>query len=106
MDWDVIRRLAGDGDQFGSHTCSRRPLSALSVADMIHEGEAARRLLRSVSGPDPPVAAIAYPYGDVDGVVARVMGRFGYRVGLTCRPGEAACSIHRSCFPDRSGGRR
>ena len=102
--WDGVYRAAGSADGLGRDPPARRRRGSNSDHTRARTGRCwpvggrhdPRR--RGSAAPatgasrarSPPVAAIAYPYGDVDGVVARVMERCGYRVGLTCRPGRSS----------------
>lgn len=43
MDWSQIRQLQAQGIEFGSHTATHRPLTALSAAEVVREG--VRRVL-------------------------------------------------------------
>lgn len=88
MSWDRIRALEAEGVRFGSHTARHPPLASLPLKDLVCELlESRAELARRVRWPLP---TIAYPYGDVDGVVAHLAGACGYEFGLTCesRPAE------------------
>lgn len=91
MDWSQIRQLQAQGIEFGSHTVTHRPLTALSAAEVVREGGRSRTLITQELG--IPVQTIAYPYGDVDPVVQHLIGACGYTLGVSCRSG-------RSCFRD------
>jgi peptidoglycan/xylan/chitin deacetylase (PgdA/CDA1 family) len=84
MDWETIRSLRDEGVEFGSHTCTHPSLTALTPAEVVHEGLRSRRVLEERLG--GPIRSIAYPSGDQDPVVEHLMGGCGYRFGLTCRP--------------------
>jgi len=81
MSWPELGRLAGEGWEIGSHTCSHPRLSSLSEAEISHELEASRaeverRLNR-------PCETLAYPYGDYDQRVVRAVRAAGYRLAAT-----------------------
>ena len=80
-----IRQLQDEGIEFGSHTASHRPLTALPLAEIVREGARSRALLGRELG--RPITAFAYPYGDTDQVVQHLIGACGYVFGLSCRPG-------------------
>lgn len=85
MGWQEIHQLRDEGIIFGSHTLSHRPLTSLSVKEILQEGERSRTLLERGLG--VPVTAFAYPYGDFNAVVEHLIGDCGYMVGLSCRLG-------------------
>jgi peptidoglycan/xylan/chitin deacetylase (PgdA/CDA1 family)/SAM-dependent methyltransferase len=84
LGWPEIRRLQDEGVTFGSHTASHRPLTALSLEQIVREGARSRAILERGLG--EPVRAFAYPYGDVDPVVQHLVGACGYTFGLSCHP--------------------
>lgn len=87
MDWEQIRQLQAQGIEFGSHSTTHRPLTALSVPEIVEEGVRSRTILTSKLG--RPVCAFAYPYGDFDPVVEHLIGACGYTMGVSCRPGRS-----------------
>lgn len=90
LSWKELRRLARAGIDFGSLSCTRRPLTALSVAEVVREGARSRLLLQRGLG--KRIDAFAYPHGHWDEVVAHVIGGSGYVFGLTCRPSRCTLS--------------
>jgi peptidoglycan/xylan/chitin deacetylase (PgdA/CDA1 family) len=84
LGWPEIRRLRDEGVEFGSHSATHRPLTALSNAEVVREGARSRARLTRGLGTVP--AAFAYPYGDVNPVVQHLIGACGYTYGLSCRP--------------------
>lgn len=70
---------------FGSHSVSHRPLTSLPLDEVVREGARSRALLEQRLG--LPIAALAYPHGDVDQAVQHLMGGCGYVFGLTTRRG-------------------
>jgi peptidoglycan/xylan/chitin deacetylase (PgdA/CDA1 family) len=83
LDWQEIRQLQDEGVEFGSHSASRRSLTALSPAEVVREGARSRAILGRGLG--VPVKAFAYPYGDVDRVIEHLIGACGYVFGLSRR---------------------
>jgi peptidoglycan/xylan/chitin deacetylase (PgdA/CDA1 family) len=85
LSWPEIRGLRDAGVSFGSHTADHRPLTALSAADVLREGARSRVLIERELG--EPVTTLAYPYGDCDPAVRRLMAACGYDAGLTTQSG-------------------
>jgi peptidoglycan/xylan/chitin deacetylase (PgdA/CDA1 family) len=83
LDWHEISYLLHEGVEFGSHTASHRPLTALSPTQVVNEGARSRAILERRLG--VPIRAISYPYGDVDPVVQHLIGACGYFFGLSTR---------------------
>jgi peptidoglycan/xylan/chitin deacetylase (PgdA/CDA1 family)/GT2 family glycosyltransferase len=82
LSWPEVRRLRDEGVAFASHGASHRALVDLSVEEALREGARAKARLERVLG--DPVTTVAYPYGEHDAVVRRVMAACGYEYGLTC----------------------
>jgi peptidoglycan/xylan/chitin deacetylase (PgdA/CDA1 family)/2-polyprenyl-3-methyl-5-hydroxy-6-metoxy-1,4-benzoquinol methylase len=85
LGWDEIRQLRKEGVEFGSLSASHRPLTSLSVDEIVREGSRSRAMLERGLG--EPIQAFAYPYGDTDRVVQHLIGACGYIFGLSSRPG-------------------
>jgi len=84
LGWKEIRQLRDEGVEFGSHSASHRPLTGLSVEEIVREGARSRAILER--GLEQPVTAFAYPYGAEDRVIEHLIGACGYIYGLSCRP--------------------
>lgn len=87
LGWEEIRRLRAAGIDFGSHTATHRPLTALSAAEAVREMARSRAVLVRELG--APVEVIAYPHGATDAVVEHLAAACGYTCGLTCRPARS-----------------
>jgi peptidoglycan/xylan/chitin deacetylase (PgdA/CDA1 family) len=85
LGWEQIHRLRDEGIEFGSHSASHLPLSALSPAEIVSEGARSRAILERGLG--LAVRAIAYPHGAEDRIVRHLIGACGYIFGLSCHPG-------------------
>jgi peptidoglycan/xylan/chitin deacetylase (PgdA/CDA1 family)/2-polyprenyl-3-methyl-5-hydroxy-6-metoxy-1,4-benzoquinol methylase len=85
LGWEEIRQLRKEGVEFGSLSASHRPLTSLSVDEIVREGSRSRAMLERELG--EPIQAFAYPYGDTDRVVQHLIGACGYIFGLSSRPG-------------------
>ncbi|MGO9961462.1 MAG: glycosyltransferase [Solirubrobacteraceae bacterium] len=88
MSWQTIRALEADGVLFGSHTATHKPLTSLTISEVVGELVGAREALAQQL--DRPLPAIAYPYGDVDGAIEGLAGACGCELGLTCRGGKVS----------------
>ncbi|HWP47980.1 MAG TPA: trifunctional glycosyltransferase/class I SAM-dependent methyltransferase/polysaccharide deacetylase [Candidatus Limnocylindrales bacterium] len=84
LHWDEIHQLQKEGVEFGAHSATHRPLTALSITEIVREGARSRAILQRGLG--RPVTSFAYPYGEVDPVVQHLIGACGYIFGLSCRP--------------------
>ena len=83
--WSEIRQLQDEGVEFGSHSASHSPLTALSVAEVVQEAARSRSIFERQLGVS--VQIFAYPYGEFDPVVQHLIGACGYTFGLSCRSG-------------------
>lgn len=81
MDWATIRTLHGDGVQFGGHSVSHPTLTALRLEQVVEEAASCGATLARELG--HPAEAFAYPYGDVDPAIARMVGACGFEYGVT-----------------------
>jgi len=85
LTWEEVFHLQGEGIQFGSHSSSHSPLTALSAYEVVREIARARAILeRNLK---VTINAFAYPYGDTNRAVQHLTGACGYVYGLTCRYG-------------------
>jgi peptidoglycan/xylan/chitin deacetylase (PgdA/CDA1 family)/glycosyltransferase involved in cell wall biosynthesis len=88
LNWKQIEQLHAEGVEFGSHTLSHRPLTSLSVAEIIREGSQSRAIMERELG--IPITTFAYPYGDLDPLVQYLIGTCGYDVAVSCCPGYSS----------------
>jgi peptidoglycan/xylan/chitin deacetylase (PgdA/CDA1 family) len=76
MSWEALGRLAGEGWEIGSHTCSHRVLTELDA------GSLAAELQRSKADCEERLGisceTLAYPYGEVDERVVAALRAAGY----------------------------
>ncbi|HEY6748330.1 MAG TPA: polysaccharide deacetylase family protein [Mycobacteriales bacterium] len=80
MSWAQLRGLAGDGNDVGGHTLSHRDLLRLPPAE--RRREVCEDRDRLVANGLPPVS-FAYPYGQFDLDVQRLVRSCGYRSART-----------------------
>jgi peptidoglycan/xylan/chitin deacetylase (PgdA/CDA1 family) len=78
--WDALARLAAEGVTLGSHSRTHARLTALSADQLEGEVQGSAERLRAATGARPN--AFAYPYGNVDGTVERVVSA-NYRWACT-----------------------
>jgi peptidoglycan/xylan/chitin deacetylase (PgdA/CDA1 family) len=87
MDWETIRRLRGQGVEFGSRSSRHEPLVTLSAEDLT--GALCRTRMSFHDNLGTSVRSIAYPHGLVDATVASIAGACGFRYGVTNEPWQA-----------------
>jgi peptidoglycan/xylan/chitin deacetylase (PgdA/CDA1 family)/2-polyprenyl-3-methyl-5-hydroxy-6-metoxy-1,4-benzoquinol methylase len=97
LDWNEIRQLAADGIEFGAHSMTHPPMTALSNAEVLSEAAQSKAILERELG--RPVTAFAYPYGDTDDIVQQLVAQCGYSVGLTTRFERAGFHDHAMALP-------
>jgi peptidoglycan/xylan/chitin deacetylase (PgdA/CDA1 family) len=78
MSWEQMRRLAEDGWEVGSHTCSHPHLSELDDEHLRVELVTSRDACEQETG--MPCTSLAYPYGDYDRRVREAVTEAGYQV--------------------------
>ncbi|MEG4056083.1 MULTISPECIES: sulfotransferase [unclassified Microcoleus] len=81
MGWPEILQLRDAGIEFGSMSATHQPLSALSPTEIVREAAKSRAILER--GLEKSVKCFAYPYGDVDPIVAHLIGASGYTFGVS-----------------------
>jgi peptidoglycan/xylan/chitin deacetylase (PgdA/CDA1 family) len=87
LDWDEMRQLAAYDVEFGAHSMTHQPMTALSNAEVLHEASQSKTILERDLG--KRVTAFAYPYGDNDHIVQQLVAQCGYDVALTTRSQRA-----------------
>jgi peptidoglycan/xylan/chitin deacetylase (PgdA/CDA1 family) len=90
---EEIRELRDEGVDFGAHGVSHRPMTGLSTEELVREALRSRavleRHLRLDTRAPRTVTALAYPYGDQDGIVRLAMRDCGFNAGFATWPGMA-----------------
>lgn len=87
LSWTEVAELHRAGVSFEAHSATHPHLLALSNTEVVNEVAGSRAELTRRLGAPP--AAFAYPFGDLDGAVAHLVGACGFTYGLTVRPGPA-----------------
>lgn len=81
MGWREIRQLRDAGIEFGSMSATYQPLTGLSPTEIVREVAKSRAILERGLG--KPVKCFAYPYGNVDKIVEKLVGAIGYTYGVS-----------------------
>jgi len=81
MGWPEILQLRDAGIEFGSMSATHQPLTALSPTEIVREAAKSRAILER--GLEKSVKCFAYPYGDLDPIVAHLIGASGYTFGVS-----------------------
>jgi peptidoglycan/xylan/chitin deacetylase (PgdA/CDA1 family) len=81
MDWDEIKKLAGEEVQFAPHTRYHRILTKLDQDELEKELSEPLNDLKLHLGSAPPV--LAYPSGRYNQKVLEVARSLGYKLGFT-----------------------
>jgi peptidoglycan/xylan/chitin deacetylase (PgdA/CDA1 family) len=86
LTWRLLRQLPSRGIEIGSHTATHVDLTSLSDRDaareLVQSRRAIERRLRR------PVRWLAYPFGDYDARIERLVRRAGYVLAVTTDPGS------------------
>ena len=97
MTWEQVRRMHGQGVAIGAHTGSHPSLVRVSEGAARAEVDASRDLIRARLGSAP--TTFAYPFGDVDERVSRIVGAAGFRAAVTAHCGWCGPGAHRLLLP-------
>jgi len=85
MSWEEIKTLQAMGIEFGAHSCVHRKMTEMGSAELADDTRRTRSILEQGLG--IPVPTLAYPYGDQNESVRRVVGEAGTRAAVTTEPG-------------------
>jgi peptidoglycan/xylan/chitin deacetylase (PgdA/CDA1 family) len=88
MSWPELQRLAGEGWEVGSHTCSHPHLTRLGAGELERELSASRAEIERRL--DRRCDTFAYPYNDCDERVTRAVRAAGYQLAATAPRVRAA----------------
>jgi peptidoglycan/xylan/chitin deacetylase (PgdA/CDA1 family) len=81
MGWREIRQLRDAGIEFGSMSATYQPLTGLSPTEIVREVAKSRAILGRGLG--KAVRCFAYPYGNVDKIVEKLVRAIGYTYGVS-----------------------
>jgi peptidoglycan/xylan/chitin deacetylase (PgdA/CDA1 family)/SAM-dependent methyltransferase len=85
LSWEEIRALQEIGMEFGCHSSTHRPMTAMRLAELMDDTVRARAILEE--GLAAQVTTLAYPYGAENEFVRRVVGDLGFSAAVTCGSG-------------------
>ncbi len=89
--WNELRRLAGEGVVLGAHTRTHPALTRLPADEARAEIRGSRDDLWREAGVTPRV--FAYPFGDHDEAIVRLVREEGFDLALTCVDGHNPASM-------------
>lgn len=101
--WSELRRLAGDGVTIAGHSRTHALLDQIDDAALSDEVTGCRDDLVRELGASPPV--FAYPNGNFDGRMPRVLAEGGFAVGLTTVAGLNDLKRANGAYLRRDDGR-
>jgi peptidoglycan/xylan/chitin deacetylase (PgdA/CDA1 family) len=85
MSWEEIKSLQEIGIEFGAHTCIHKKMTEMESAELAEDTRRTRAILEEGLGVSVPT--LAYPYGEQNESVRRVVGEVGTTAAVTCEPG-------------------
>lgn len=87
--WEQLRKFENDGLHVGSHACSHRVFSSLSLEDVKEEMQRAKSILnREINNPS---SVFCYPSGtarDYHNEHAKLVENLGYQAAVSANPGN------------------
>ena len=85
MSWEEIKSLQDEGIEFGAHSCIHKKMTEMTSKELAEDTKRTRAILEE--GLEVSVPTLAYPYGDQNESVRRVVGEAGTRAAVTTEPG-------------------
>ncbi len=85
MNWDEVKTMSQDGITFGSHTCTHRILTGLSLEEVRKELKDSMSTIQKKIINFIPV--FSYPNGDYNPEIQKLVRECGYEAAVTTRPG-------------------
>jgi peptidoglycan/xylan/chitin deacetylase (PgdA/CDA1 family) len=85
LSWEEIKSLQTMGIEFGAHSCIHQKMTQMRSAELAEDTRKTRAILEEGLGVAVPT--LAYPYGDQNESVRRVVGEAGTKVAVTTEPG-------------------
>ena len=87
LSWEEIKSLQEIGIEFGGHSCTHRKMTEMGSTELAEDTRRTRAILEEGLG--VPVPTLAYPYGEQNEFVRRVVGEVGTTAAVTCEPGSS-----------------
>jgi glycosyltransferase involved in cell wall biosynthesis len=85
MNWSQVIELSTRGVKFGSHTCTHMSLKKVLLEQAYFEITFSKEKLESRINAD--IQVLAYPYGEYDIKIQKLVEQAGYTAGFTIEPG-------------------
>jgi hypothetical protein len=85
LNWDEVREMAGKGVTFGSHSCSHRIMTQISLSEVKAELIDSRKMMLEQG--IKPVPVFCYPNGNFDRDIQELVRESGYRAAVGCEVG-------------------
>jgi len=85
LSWDEIKSLQTMGIEFGAHSCIHQKMTQMGSAELAEDTRRTRAILEKGLG--APIPTLAYPYGDQNESVRRIVGEAGTKAAVTTEPG-------------------
>jgi len=85
LDWTEVSEMAAQGISFGSHSCSHRILTSISLPEVSRELIESRNVMRRHGV--TPSSAFCYPNGNFNPGIQKLVIENGYRAAVGCEIG-------------------
>jgi peptidoglycan/xylan/chitin deacetylase (PgdA/CDA1 family) len=85
MSWEEIKSLQPIGIEFGAHSLFHKKMTAMEPTELAKDTKRTREILEDRLG--VPVPTLAYPYGDQNESVRRIVKEAGTRAAVTTERG-------------------
>ena len=85
LDWTEVREMAAQGVSFGSHSCSHRILTNISLSEVSRELIESRNAM--LQHGVTPSSTFCYPNGNFNTGIQKLVRESGYRAAVGCEIG-------------------
>jgi len=85
MSWEEIKSLQALGIEFGAHSCIHKKMTQMESGELAEDTRRTREILEEGLGVQVPT--LAYPYGDQNESVRRIVGEAGTTAAVTTEEG-------------------
>ena len=97
MDWQQVNQMGKEHISFGSHALSHRILTQIELDEARHEIVESRSLIKEKTGKE--VDTIAYPNGNCNSAIEKIVDESGFRLGFTISRGYVAKASNPMALP-------